>query len=87
MTIRWIKMREYNGGSENIACYKAFLWTDSNRDSNTASDHYCFLCFISLRRGLNSSMRVAGAFSITQGTLGNSECLMAIAQVPLNKDA
>ena len=87
VTIRWITMREYNGGSENIACYKAFLRTDSNRDSNTASDHYCFLCFISLRRGLNSSMRVAGAFSITQGTLGNSEGLMAIALVPLNKDA
>ena len=87
MTIRWITMREYNGGSENIACYKAFLRTDSNRDSNTASDHYCFLCFISLRRGLSSSMRVAGALSITQGTLRNSECLMAIAQVPLNKDA
>ena len=80
-------MREYNGGSENIACYKAFLRTDSNRDSNAASDHYCYLCFISIRRGLSSSMRIAGALSITQGTLGNSECRVAIARVPLNKDA
>ena len=32
-------------------------------------------------------MRVAVAFAITQGTLGNSEGLMAIIQVSLNKDA
>ena len=32
-------------------------------------------------------MRVAGTLSITQGTLGNSEGRVAIARVPLNKDA
>ena len=32
-------------------------------------------------------MRVAVAFAITQGTLGNNEGLMAIIQVSLIKDA
>ena len=70
-----------------MAWYRAFLRTDRKRDSNTASDYYCFLCFISVRRGLSTSMRVAVTFSITQGTLGNRKGLMAIARVPLNKDA
>ena len=85
MTIQWITMRGYIGGSDNMACYKALLRTDRKRDSNTASDYYCFLCFISIRWGLSTSLRVAGAFSITQGTLGNSEgshgnCTGAIEQ-------
>ena len=87
MTVQWITMRGYIGGSENMACYQAFLRTDRKRDSNTASDYYCVLCFISVRRGLSTSMWVAVTFSITQGTLGNRKGLMAIARVPLNKDA
>ena len=87
MSVQWITMRGYIGGSENMARYQAFLRTDRKRDSNTASDYYCFLCFISVRRGLSTSMRVAVTFSITQGTLGNRKGRMAVARVPLNKDA
>ena len=42
MTVQWITMRGYIGGSENMAWYRAFLRTDRKRDSNTASDYYCF---------------------------------------------
>ena len=42
MTVQWITMRWYIGGSENMAWYRAFLRTDRKRDSKTASDYYCF---------------------------------------------
>ena len=72
-----------------MAWYRAFLRTDRKRDSKTASDYYCyfFLYFISVRRSLSNSMRVTVTLSITQGTLGNRKGRMAVARVPLNKDA
>jgi len=70
MTAQWITMRGYIGGSENMML------------QGFPSDW--FLCFITVLRGLSTPMRVAVAFSITQGTLGNSEGRMAITQLSMN---